>query len=232
MRILVVEDEQKLGGLIKDVLGKEGYAVDHVSDGQKALNRIQVNHTDYDLIILDLNLPNRGGFEILKEVRKIHIQTPFLILTADNSLGSKVSLLDAGADDYLIKPFEFDELLSRIRAITRRPKQALEPELTVGPITLNASTQKVFINGKEVNFTLKEFRMLEYFMRNPDKVLSREDITGNIWDFDFDSFSNIVDVFINKVRKKISNGKNSGAPTIETVRGVGYRLNSKASASF
>jgi len=230
MRILIVEDEQKLGTLIKDVLSKEGYAVDHLSDGQKALNRIQMNHSDYDLVVLDLNLPHRGGFEICKEARQLDIKTPFLILTGEDTTESKVKLLDAGADDYLVKPFEFNELLSRIRAITRRPRQALNPELAVGPLTLNTSTQKVMVRGKEVVFTLKEFRMLEYFMRNANKVLSREEITSNIWDFDYDSFSNAVDVFVNKLRNKID-GKNAPASMIETVRGIGYKLNVRESVT-
>ena len=223
MRILFVEDEQKLAGTIKRMLKKEGYAVDYLSDGQRAQNRIQVSHDDYDLVILDLGLPGKGGLEVLKEIRKNNISTPVLVLTGNDNIKSKVELFNAGADDYLVKPFAFDELFGRIRAITRRPKQMLASELAVADITLNPVTQKVFKGNKEIKFTLKEFRILEYLMRHPNAALSREEITSNIWDFDFDSFSNVLDVFINKLRGKIDKGR--PVKLIETVRGIGYRLN-------
>lgn len=223
MRILIVEDEIKLSNLIKATLKKEGYAVDVLGDGERAQRRIQVSGSDYDLVLLDLGLPGKGGLEVCRELRKANVSTPILVLTGDSSLQSKVTLLNAGADDYVIKPFEFEELLSRIRAITRRPKQALQTELKAADITLNTATQKVFMAGKEIKLTLREFRILEYFMRNPNTVLSREEITSNIWDFNYDSFSNVVDVFINKIRQKIDKGRPK--TLIETVRGVGYRLN-------
>ncbi|OGZ64719.1 MAG: DNA-binding response regulator [Candidatus Staskawiczbacteria bacterium RIFCSPLOWO2_01_FULL_40_39] len=221
MRILIVEDEEKLAQLMKDTLKKEGYAVDYLTDGQKAQRRIQLSHNEYDVIILDLMLPNKGGLEICKEIRQLNVSTPFLVLTANNTLESKVTLLNSGADDYLVKPFEFEELLSRIRAISRRPKQALHTELKVSGVALNTATQKVSVGGREVKFTLREFRILEYLMRNPNIVLSREEITSNIWDFNYDSFSNVVDVFINKIRGKVDKDNK----LIETVRGIGYRLN-------
>ena len=145
------------------------------------------------------------------------------MLTGDSKLESKVELLNAGADDYLVKPFEFEELFSRIRAVTRRPKQALHTELKIADLVLNTATQKAHMAGEELKLTLREFRILEYFMRNPNVVLSREEITSNILDFDYDSFSNVVDVFINKVRNKID--KQRPKKLIETVRGIGYRLN-------
>ena len=225
MRILIVEDEQALAKIIKDGLTTKGYAVDHLSDGQKALGRIQSTYNEYDLIILDLTLPNKTGLQICQEIRKLNIDTPVLILTANDNLESKVSLFDAGADDYLIKPFEFAELFSRIRAITRRPKKALFTELKVSDIVLNASTQKVLRAGREIKLTLKEFRILEYFMRNPGIVLSREDLVRNVYDFDYDSFSNVLDVFINRLRNKID--KDRVHKLIETVHGVGYRLNTQ-----
>jgi two-component system copper resistance phosphate regulon response regulator CusR len=223
MRILIVEDEPKLAKLVQEGLKAKGYAVDHINEGTKAEARIQSSHQDYDLIVLDLNLPGKGGLEICKKIRGLKIETPILILTANSDLDSKVTLFNAGADDYVLKPFEFEELLGRIRAITRRPKQALPFELKVADVTLNPATQTVKRGNREVKFTLKEFRILEYFMRNPNKVLSREDITANIWDFDYDSFSNIVDVFVNKVRNKIDKGRTK--KLIETVHGVGYKLN-------
>ncbi len=223
MRILIIEDEQKLAKLLKTMLKKQGFTVDHLADGQRAQNRIQVNYSEYDLIMLDLNLPNKSGLDICKEIRKSNISTPVLVLTGNSSLESKVELLNAGADDYLVKPFEFEELFSRVRAITRRPKQVLHTELKAADLVLNTANQKVTRAGKEIKLTLREFRILEYFMRNPNVVLSREEITSNIWDFDYDSFSNVVDVFINKVRGKIDN--NRPRKLLETVRGIGYRLN-------
>jgi len=223
MRILVVEDEEKLAQLIKQGLKAQGFAVDYVTDGQKATSRIQSSHSDYDAIVLDLDLPRKGGLEVCREARRLKITVPILVLTGKADIESKVALFDAGADDYLVKPFAFEELLSRIRAITRRPKDVVLVQLQVSDIVLNPATQKVMRANREVKLTLKEFRILEYFMRNPNKVLSREDIISNIWDFEYDSFSNVVDVFINKVRSKIDDGRYN--KLIETVHGVGYRLN-------
>ena len=223
MKILLIEDDPKLVKLLKTMLKKQGYTVDHLSDGERAKRRISVSYNDYDLVLLDLSLPAKSGLEICKEIRDANISTPFLVLTGDSKLKSKVELLNAGADDYLVKPFEFEELFSRIRAVTRRPKQALHTELKIADLVLNTATQKAHMAGEELKLTLREFRILEYFMRNPNVVLSREEITSNIWDFDYDSFSNVVDVFINKVRNKID--KQRPKKLIETVRGIGYRLN-------
>lgn len=225
MRILIIEDEKKLTKIVSDGLKAKGYAVDCISDGSKALRRIQITHDEYDLIVLDLMLPGIGGLEICKQIRQLNIATPVLILTANDSIKSKVSLFDAGADDYLVKPFVFEEFLGRIRAITRRPKQALATELKVADVVLNPATQKVYRNDQEIKFTLREFRILEYFMRNPNVVLSREDITSNIYDFNYDSFSNVLDVFINKIRKKIDTERSR--KLIETVHGIGYKLNTQ-----
>ncbi len=224
MRILIVEDEEKLAKLIQKGLKRQGYAADYLTDGQAAQRRIEVNHIDYDLIILDLELPGKGGLEICESIRNYNISTPILVLTGRADIKSKTDLFNVGADDYLVKPFEFDELLARIRAITRRPKEVLPAELTIADVTLNPATQKVLRDGKEVEFTLKEFRILEYLMRHPDQALKREDIISNIWDFDYDSFSNVLDVFINKIRNKIDKGRPQNL--IETVRGIGYKMKS------
>src|SRR3990167_10230871 len=223
MKILLIEDDPKLVKLLKTMLKKQGYTVDHLSDGERAKRRISVSYNDYDLVLLDLSLPAKSGLEICKEIRDANISTPFLVLTGDSKLESKVELLNAGADDYLVKPFEFEELFSRIRAVTRRPKQTLYTELKVSDIVLNTATQKVSRAGREIKLTLKEFRILEYFMRNPGIAVSREDLVRNVYDFDYDSFSNVLDVFINRLRKKIDN--NRARKLIETVHGVGYRLN-------
>ncbi|MFA6253668.1 MAG: response regulator transcription factor [Candidatus Paceibacterota bacterium] len=222
MKILIVEDDNDLCGLIKKGLKQEGYAVDCLSDGKAALTRIHMNHRDYDLIVLDLGLPGKSGYEICGSAREAGIQTPILILTAKHELDSKVKLLNIGADDYLTKPFELKELLARIRAITRRPKEKLPEKLKLRDLILNPSTQKVTRAGKELKLSLKEFRLLEYLMRRPNKAVSRQDLLDNVWDSDFDSMSNVLDVFIKKLRDKVDKGR--GPKLIETVWGVGYRL--------
>lgn len=222
MRLLIIEDEENLAKLIKRSLESEGYAVDYLMDGESGQSRIESSHKDYDLIILDLMLPKRTGSEVCQNIRKIGISTPVLILTAKGDAESKVSLLDVGADDYMQKPFILSELFARIRALTRRPKVALPVELKVGDITLSPNTKKVFKKNKEIELTLKEFRLLEYLMRRPNQVIQRTDLSDNIWDFDYDSFSNIIDVYINRLRNKIESGKNK--KMIQTIRGVGYKL--------
>jgi DNA-binding response OmpR family regulator len=221
MKILIIEDEENLAKLLKMGLEREGYAVDYVLDGEQGQRRIEMHHTDYDLVICDLMLPKKNGLEICKNIRQYNINLPILVLTARDSVEDKVALLDAGADDYIVKPFHFNEVLARIRALTRRPEKVLPTELKVGNLSLDAATRKTTNFGKEINLTLKEFRLLEYFMRHPNVALKREDIIENIWDFDFDSMSNIIDVYINRLREKIDD---KDGRVIETIRGVGYRL--------
>ncbi|KKP32169.1 MAG: hypothetical protein A2312_01035 [Candidatus Staskawiczbacteria bacterium RIFOXYB2_FULL_32_9] len=222
MRILIIEDQENLVKLLKNGFEREGFAVDCLTDGESAQKRIEIHHQDYDAIVMDLMLPKKNGFDICKAIRESNIKTPILILTAKDNPEDKISLLDAGADDYLVKPFNFNELLARIRAITRRPIVMLSSTLSLGNLTINPAEKTVFINEKEISVTLTEFRLLEYFMRNPDKILEREAIASNVWDFNFDSFSNIIDVYISKLRKKIY--KNSGKKIFKTVRGSGYKI--------
>lgn len=222
MRILIVEDEEKLAKAIKKGLEKEGYAADYILDGEAGQRRIEINHQDYDLIILDLMLPHITGFEIAKRVRAVGILTPILILTARDAIEDKVSALDSGADDYLVKPFSFEELFARVRALLRRPEQVLPTELKVKDLTLNVTTRKVYRQGKEVPLTLKEFGLLEYLMRHPNQVLTREQILDHLWDFAFDSFSNIVDVHMKNLRKKVDQDYHD--KLLETIRGVGYKI--------
>lgn len=223
MRILIIEDQESLSKLLKKGFEREGYAADYVLDGDAGQKRIEIHNGDYDVIVLDLMLPKKSGLEVCKNVRTFGITTPIIILTAKDSEDDKVSLLDSGADDYIVKPFSFRELLARVRALTRRPETSLPTELSVGDLTLKPATKAAFIGNKEIKLTLTEFRLLEYLMRNPNQVLEREAITTNIWDFDFDSFSNIVDVYINRLRKKIDAGRKNGM--LKTVRGVGYKIN-------
>lgn len=222
MRILVVEDEEKLASAIKRGLVKSGYAADVIGNGQKAYDRLSLNHSDYDLIILDLMLPEMDGLAITKLLRGGNITTPILILTARDEVENKVELLLAGADDYIVKPFSFDELLARIKAVFRRPRKSLPEVLSVRDIELDSTTHTVRKEGKEVPLTLKEFMLLEHFMRNPGKVIDREELLSHLWDFNYSSFSNVVDVHVKNLRKKL--GYEGSEGILETVRGVGYRL--------
>lgn len=222
MKLLIVEDEEKLAQSLKKGLEKEGYAVDYVLDGDAGQRRIELCRKDYDLIIMDLMLPKKDGFEVVKNVRAQNILNPILVLTARDTTEDKIVALDGGADDYLIKPFSFEELLARIRALLRRPEQVLPTELKIKDLTLNTSTRRVTRGNRELPLTLKEFGLLEYLMRHPNQVLSREQILDHLWDFAFDSFSNVVDVHIKNLRKKVDNGHHE--KLLETIRGVGYRI--------
>lgn len=222
MRILVVEDEPKLAAVVQKGLEAKGYAVDTLGDGQEALTRILVHAKDYDLIILDLMLPSKTGNEICKEVRAEGVTTPILVLTARNETEHKVELLLAGADDYMVKPFSFDELLARIQAILRRPSETLPSVLKGGDLELDPVAHTLKRDGEEIPLTLKEFRIIEYFLRHPNQVVNREDLLTHLWDFNYEAFSNVVDVHIKNLRQKLDQ---KDAPSIvETIRGIGYRL--------
>lgn len=222
MKLLIVEDEEKLAVSLKKGLEKEGYAVDYVLDGEAGQRRIELCRKDYDLIVMDLMLPKKDGFEVVKNVRAQNILTPILVLTARDTTEDKILALDGGADDYLIKPFSFEELLARVRALMRRPEQSLPTELKIKDLKLNTGTRTVLRSNREIPLTLKEFGLLEYLMRHPNQVLSREQILDHLWDFAFDSFSNVVDVHIKNLRKKVDNGHHD--KLLETIRGVGYRI--------
>jgi len=221
MKILLVEDEQKLASALSRGLVHEGFTVDIISDGKKALTRISLHRSDYDLVILDLMLPSMDGHEICKQVREWNITVPILILTARAETDTKVELLLSGADDYLVKPFSFAELLARIRALLRRPTESLPETLKLGNLELNTTERKVTREGEEIPLTLKEFGLLEYFMRHPNQVVNREDLLNHLWDFNYVGFSNVVDVHVKNLRKKLGSGR---ASILETVRGIGYRL--------
>lgn len=222
MKLLLVEDEQKLANALSRGLGLEGYTVDVIGDGKKALTRISLHRSDYDLIILDLMLPGMDGYEICKQVREMNITIPILILTARNETDTKVQLLTSGADDYLVKPFSFAELVARIRALMRRPNESLPETLKVGDLELNPSERRVMREGKEIPLTLKEFGLLEFFMRHPNQVVNREDLLNHLWDFNYVGFSNVVDVHVKNLRRKLDEGNSKSV--LETIRGIGYRL--------
>jgi DNA-binding response OmpR family regulator len=223
MRILVIEDQIKLAESIKKGLENMGYAVDAAYDGMKGLRMIEAAPDNFDLIVLDIMLPLMDGLSLCKKIRSENITTPVLMLTAKDTLENKIEGLDVGADDYLIKPFEFTELTARIRALLRRPKEVLETELTGSGIKLNTIKHTVEKNGKKVKLTPKEFSILEYFLRNQNQVLSKDKIIAHIWDFSYDTFSNIVEVNIKNIRKKLQTKKEN---IFETIHGVGYRFNS------
>ncbi len=222
MKILIVEDEKKLSEALEKGLAHKGYTTDTIDDGKKALTRILLHKDDYDLIILDLMLPSMDGHAICREVRAQNITTPILILTARAEIENKVDLLLSGADDYLVKPFSFEELAARIHALLRRPVEAVPSTLKIHDIELNPAERTVHRSSREIPLTLKEFNLLEYFMRHPNVVVNREDLLSHLWDFNYASFSNVVDVHVKNLRRKLDQG-NRGS-VLETVRGIGYRL--------
>ncbi len=220
MRILVIEDEKKVAHFIKRGLEEEHYAVDLAYDGETGLYMTEVN--EYDLVVLDIMIPKIDGWEVLKRIRDKKNTVPILVLTAKDSIEDIVKGLDSGCDDYLTKPFEFKEFLARIRALLRRDRAEKEAVLKVADLTLSLITHKVTRGGKEIELTSKEYALLEYFMRNPGKVLTRTMISEHVWDYHFDSMTNVIDVYVTYLRKKID--KDFEPKLIHTIRGVGYIL--------
>jgi heavy metal response regulator len=225
MRILVIEDEKKVASFIKKGLEEEHYAVDTAYDGEIGLYMADVN--EYDLIVLDLMIPKIDGLEVLKRIRSGKNNVPILILTAKDTVEDIVKGLDSGCDDYLTKPFNFMVFLARIRALLRREKIEKEPLIKIGDLTLSPVTHKVTRSGSEIELTSKEYALLEYFIRNPDRVLTRTMISEHVWDYHFDSLTNVVDVYVNYLRKKID--KDFEPKLIHTIRGVGYILSANRS---
>jgi DNA-binding response OmpR family regulator len=220
MRVLVVEDEKRLAGIIKRGFLEEGYAVDNAYDGEEA--QFMAENTPYDIIILDIMLPKSSGIVVCQELRRKKINIPILMLTAKDSIEDKVSGLDSGADDYLVKPFAFEELLARVRALLRRDTTSKTAELVIGNLKLDTRTREVWRGNRKIELTAKEYSMLEFFMRHPRQVITRTMLEENIWDYEFDGISNIIDVYMRRLRSKIDeNGENS---LFQTLRGVGYRM--------
>jgi heavy metal response regulator len=220
MRILVVEDEKKVSSFIKRGLEEEKYEVDVAYDGDEGI-KLAIDR-QYDAIILDWMLPKQDGLSVLKELRAQHKATPVLMLTAKDTVDDIVAGLDSGSDDYLTKPFAFAELLARVRALLRRSEMDRGAELRFGELRIDPVTHKVWRGDKEIDLTAKEYSLLEYFMRNPNQVLTRTMIADHVWDYTFDSFTNIIDVYVNYLRKKID--RDADKKLIHTVRGVGYIL--------
>ena len=222
MRILIIEDEEKLAKSLKRALEGEGYAVDYRLDGIEGERHMSLNHRDYDLLLLDVMLPGKDGIAVCDSLRHNDIMTPIIMLTARDATEDKILGLDCGADDYLVKPFSFAELVSRIRALARRPRLTLPPTLETGSLFLNPATQEVWCGGKKLELTLKEFRLLEFFMARVNDAVSRQDLIDHLWDFAANPLSRVVDVHVNNLRNKIA--LHCDDISIETVRGIGYRL--------
>jgi heavy metal response regulator len=223
MRILIVEDEKKVASFIKRGLEEAGYSVDVASDGVEG--SYMAESDDYDLIVLDLILPRKSGLEVCKELRDQKINLPILILSARDTVEDKVTGLDTGADDYLTKPFAFSELLARVRALLRRGETMTPIKLQIVDLVMDTVTHEVSRAGKEIKLTGKEYSLLEYFMMNPNKVLTRTMLSEHVWDYTFDTFSNVIDVYINYLRNKVDRDFNP--KLIHTVRGVGYIMKVK-----
>jgi two-component system OmpR family response regulator len=222
MRLLVVEDESKMASLLRRGLEREGYAIDVAESGTDALWLATEN--DYDVIVLDVMIPKPDGFEVCRTLRARHCWTPVLLLTARETVADRVIGLDAGADDYLVKPFSMAELFARIRVLRRREVRERPVVLEVGDLLLDPARREVHRGGSEIKLSSKEFALLEAFMRHPDEVLTRSGIIDHVWDFAYAGTSNIVDVYVRALRQKIDVPFDRGS--IETVRGVGYRLSS------
>jgi heavy metal response regulator len=218
MRILVVEDEKKVASFIKQGFEEEGYAVDWAADGREGM--LLALDGVHDLIILDLNLPKMDGLQVLQELRQARVKAPVLLLTVRAMIEDKVLGLDTGADDYLTKPFSFQELLARARALLRRRLETEPTLLRVADLTLDPARRLVRRGAEKIELSTKEFALLDYFMRNPGRVLTRTMIAEHVWDYDFDTATNIIDVYVNFLRKKIDTDREP--KLIHTVRGVGY----------
>jgi len=223
MRILVVEDEKKINDIIVKTLKQEKYGVDSCFDGEEALDYIF--SVEYDIILLDIMLPKKDGFEVIKSIRKKGIKTPVLFLTARDQIEDRVKGLDLGADDYLVKPFAFEELLARIRVVLRKNSVSGEDSgniLKIANLTVDCNKHEVFRDEISIKLSAKEFSILEYMMRNKGRVVSKEKIEEHVWDFDYEGGSNIVEVYIKFLRKKIDN--DFSPKLIHTIRRVGYVL--------
>ncbi len=220
MRILIVEDEKKVSNFIRQALEEEQYAVDQAFNGEDGVDLAEVY--EYDLVILDLMLPKKGGLVVLHELRGMGKKMPILVLTARDAVQDKVTVLDAGGDDYLTKPFSIEEFLARVRALMRRGPVEKTQVLKIADLTLDLIKREVFRGAKRIDLTNKEYALLEYFMRNPNRVLTRSMITEHVWNIDFDTETNVIDVYITYLRNKIDKGEPHRL--IQTIRGVGYML--------
>lgn len=219
MRLLLVEDDARLADLVMRSLREQGYAVDHATDGESAIVQAAVN--PYDAIVLDVHLPRRSGIEVCAEIRRRRNRVPILMLTARDAVKDRVAGLDAGADDYLTKPFDLSELHARVRALLRRMPEMAPQVIAVGDLTVDLAAQRAERAGRALALTTKEYVLLEYLARNAGRVIGRAELVEHVWDENHDPFTNALEVYVNRLRKKLDGG---GAPLIHTRRGAGYVL--------
>ena len=222
MKVLVVEDEHRIANSIKKGLEQEKYTVDVCYSGTDGFDLASTE--SYDVILLDVLLPEMDGFTICKKLRALHVHTPILMLTARGQIQDKVSGLDSGADDYLTKPFAFEELLARIRALSRRPKTSTQTVLKVADLELDPKLFEVKRAGSPISLSNKEFMLLEYLVRNPNKILTKDQIIAHVWDYDSNILPNTIEVYVRNLRKKIDKPFNGKNPLLHTVRGFGYKI--------
>jgi DNA-binding response OmpR family regulator len=220
MRVLLAEDDARISRFVTKGLQEQSYAVDVVANGNDAVYQAEIN--DYDLVILDVMLPGRDGFAVCRSLRGLGKHMPILMLTARDGVDDRITGLDAGADDYLTKPFEFGELLARLRALLRRPRDLRPSQIIVGDLVLNTAAQTVRRGDRDISLTAKEYALLEYLFRNAGRVLGRAEIAEHVWDESFDPFSNLIEVYVNRLRRKL--GDEGGKPVLQTRRGSGYVL--------
>jgi two-component system copper resistance phosphate regulon response regulator CusR len=220
MRLLLVEDDARIARFVSKGLRENSFAVDVAADGETALYQVSIN--DYDAIILDVMIPQKNGFEVCRKIRESEIRVPILMLTARDAVEDRIEGLNLGADDYLTKPFDFGELLARIRALLRRGKELLQRKIQISDLEIDMQARRVWRDGCEIVLTTKEFALLEFLARNVERVVGREEISTHVWDENFDPFSNLIEVYINRLRRKIDlpNLK----PLLHTRRGAGYVL--------
>lgn len=222
MRLIIVEDEEILAKNLKKLLELKGFAVDWLPNADKAYNRILLYQKDYDLIILDLTMPGMGGMELTQKLRKDGVTTPIIILTGNGETKNMVALLNSGADDYVVKPFLIDELVARIASVLRRPVIPQPVLFSAGNLTVDTANRRITVDDKEIGLTLKEYALLECFVRRPSEVITREDLSNKVWDFATVTLSNVIDVHIKNLRKKLLDTETDSH--IETIRGIGYRF--------
>jgi len=220
MRLLLVEDDPRIARFVTRGLQEQGYAVDVVANGDDALYQAEIN--DYDVVILDVMIPGKDGFETCRAIRSAGKRMAILMLTARDAVEDRIRGLDAGADDYLTKPFEFGELLARLRALLRRPRELQPAKLCVGDLELDTASQTARRGSSTIPLTAKEYALLEFLVRNANRVVGRSEIAEHVWDESFDPFSNLIEVYVNRLRRKL--GEENGKPLLQTRRGSGYIL--------
>jgi DNA-binding response OmpR family regulator len=220
MRLLLVEDDSRIARFVARGLQEQAYAVDVVANGDDALYQVEIN--DYDVIVLDVMIPGKDGFATCRSIRDLRKRMPILMLTARDAVEDRIRGLDSGADDYLTKPFEFGELLARLRALLRRPQSLRPAHIVIGDLELDTASQSAKRGNRTISLTAKEYALLEFFARNVNRVIGRSEIAEHVWDESFDPFSNLIEVYVNRLRRKL--GEANGQPLLQTRRGSGYIL--------